>query len=170
MESLVTKKFNKVDFAAFKTALFGESWQRRQEYFEQIHCHFLWIILRAMGELNEPLSLNSVSSRLDNNEKLFDDYCTHLITTVSSDPSTDFFTVAQIHDSLGNASAEQVHLNKRTRAFILFFEQNQCSNKVFLVLAHFLKLEPRYCQLLCLDAQKQAKALFSNQSLSIEIS
>lgn len=164
MESLVTKNFSKVDFAAFKTALFGESWQRRQEYFEQIHCHFLRIILRAMGELNEPLSLNRVSSRLDNNEKLFDDYCTHLITTVSLHPSVDFFTVAQIHDSLGNVSDDQAHLNKRTRALISFFEHQSCTNTIFLVLVHFLKLDPRYRRHLCIDAQKEAKRYLQQRS------
>ncbi|MGL5025110.1 MAG: hypothetical protein ACRC6P_03980 [Shewanella oncorhynchi] len=166
MRNQVAKNFSAVDLTAFKTALLGEQWQSQQTHFEQIHCQFLRIVLGAMGELKEPVSLSSVSFRLENDERLFDDFCTHLVATVSLQPALDLSKIEQIHNSLGDAPVHRTHLNKRTRALISFFEHQSCTNTIFLVLAHFLKLDPRYRRLLCIDAQKEAKVLLTTTLLN----
>lgn len=130
MGNQVAKDFSTVDLTALKTALFGEQWQSQQTHFEQIHCQFLRIVLGAMGELKEPVSLQ---------------------------PALDLSKIEQIHNSLGDAPSHRTHLNKRTQALISFFEHQSCTNTIFLVLVHFLKLDQRYRRLLCIEAQKEAK-------------
>ncbi|WP_394230537.1 hypothetical protein [Shewanella colwelliana] len=154
--------------ALFKSTLFGEQWLNQNKTFEQTQYQYLRIVIRAMGRLKEPLSVKTITLRVNSSEQLFIDYCTFLVSSVSLAPKVDFEKISHIEKNIDFSalSAEVRGLSARTVAFLRLFDGHPCDEPIFLVLAQFIRLPLNFCLRINQDASAIITSMMSINSTS----